>query len=303
MLKNPAAPSDLAAVERDIDRLMSPDARRETGLVGGFPGHGAAVAPTVPGSLLGSGDSVLMQVAGEIRDDPDALGLLLHGSRAIGTARPDSSYDLIAILNHAAYAQRKERGSLEERRVSRGCPMVAITYESLGRLRHSAHRGGVRAAMVATSIVLVDKGGDINPLVTASVAAREPAHERVSREYDGYLNGFTHSLKSSMRGDDLGARAHAAEGGLHLLRALFALEGKSPPHLDQLSFPLSELENALGFRRGFLRGALLRLFYAPDPPFQQMLDRRVSRLMDSRGIRHTWRHDLEQVRRLKYDEL
>jgi hypothetical protein len=303
MLKNPAVPSDLEAVERDIDRRLSPDSRRGTALVGGFQGHGNADPPMVPVSLLGSVDSVLMQVAAEIRDDPDALGLLLHGSRAAGTARPDSSYDLIAILDHAAYAQRKQRGTIEERRVRRGRPMVAITYESLGRLRHSAHRGGFRAAMVATSIVLVDKGGDINTLVSASVAAREPAYKRVSREYDGYLNGFTHSLKSSMRGDDLGARAHAAEGALHLLRALFALEGKSPPHLDQLSFPLSELENALGLRPGFLRGALLRLFYAPDPPFQQMLDRRVSRLMDSRGIRHTWRHDLEQVRRLKYDEL
>lgn len=303
MLKNPAAPSDLEAVERDIDRPLSPGFRRGTALVGGFQEHGNADPPTVPGSLLGNVDSVLMQVAGEIRDDPDALGLLLHGSRAAGTARPDSSYDLIAILNHAAYGQRKQRGTLEERRVRRGWPMVAITYESLGRLRDSAHRGGFRAAMVATSIVLVDKGGDINPLVTASVAAREPAYKRVSREYDRYLNGFTHSLKSSMRGDDLGARAHAAEGALHLLRALFALEGKSPPHLDQLSFPLSELEDALGLRTGFLGGALLRLFYAPDPPFQQMLDRRVSRLMDSRGIRHTWRHDLEQVRRLKYDEL
>jgi hypothetical protein len=303
MLKNPAAPSDLEAVERDMDRPTSPDSRRETGLVGGFQGQGKAEPLTVAGSHLGSVDSVLMQVADEIRDDPDALGLLLHGSRALGIARSDSSYDLIVILNHAAYAQRKQRGTLEERRVRRGCPMVAITYESLGRLRHSAHRGGSQAAIVATSIVLVDKGGDINSLVTASVAAREPAYKRVSREYDGYLNGFTHSLKSSMQGDDLGARAHAAAGALHLLRALFALEGKSPPYLDQLSFPLSELENALGLRPGFLRGAFLRLFYAPDPPFQQMLDRRVSRLMDSRGIHHTWRHDLEQVRRLKYDEL
>jgi hypothetical protein len=51
MLKNPAVPSDLEAVERDIDRRLSPDSRRGTALVGGFQGHGNADPPMLPVSL------------------------------------------------------------------------------------------------------------------------------------------------------------------------------------------------------------------------------------------------------------
>jgi hypothetical protein len=307
MLKSLVAPGDVAAPDpRDVDRSalgMNPDDNGRTGLLVGVQGSQAAYPPALADPLASIVDSVLTEVASEVLDDPGAVGLLLHGSRALGTAGRDSNYDFIAIVNDSAYAQRKERGTLEELRFRSAHPMVAIAYESLGRLRRSARRGGVRAGVFADSRVLVDKTGDIKPLVSSMIAGREPPFELVTEEYDGYLNGFSHSLKASSRGDDLGARAHAAEAGLHLLRALFALEGKSPPYLDQLSVRLSELDDAQGWRPGFLRSAMLRLFYAPDPPFQQMLDRRVSRLMDSRGIRYKWRHDLEQIRRMRYDEI
>jgi hypothetical protein len=306
MLMRPVAPgdvsSDLPSVEPSA-LVLSPDDTDGTGPLGGIQGpHAADPRSAVAAPLASTVDSVLAQVAGEFRDDPDAVGLLLHGSRALGIASPESNYDFIVIVTDAAYAQRRERGTLVERRFRSASPMVEIAYESLDRLRRSASRGASRVAAFASSIVLLDKSGEIQPLVSA-LAAGEPAYERVTAEYDRYLHGFAHSLKSSSRGDDLGARAHAAEAGLHLVRALFALEGKSAPYLDQLSFRLSELDDAQGWRAGFLRGAFLRLLYAPDPPFLQMLDRRVSRLMDSRGIRHEWRYDLELLRRVRYDEL
>jgi hypothetical protein len=155
----------------------------------------------------------------------------------------------------------------------------------------------------APSIVLVDKSGEIEPMMSALVAREYPDHDLVTAEYDRYLNGFAHSLKASSRDDDLGARAHAAASGQHLVRALFALEGKPTPYPDQLSVRLAELDAAQGWRAGFLRNALLRLLYAPDPPFQQMLERRVSVLMKSRGIWHEWRPDLQRLRNAKYDEL
>lgn len=248
-------------------------------------------------------DPVLAQVADEVWDDPAAVGLVLHGSRAMGTAGPDSNYDLIVIVDDAAYDQHSERGTLLERRFGARSPTIEFEYESLGRIRRSLGHGGSRAGVFASSIVLCDKSGEIDRLVSAMAAGGEPDHEVVSTEYNRYLNGFAHSLKSAGRGDDLGARAHAANSGLHLVRALFALEGKSAPYLDQLSIRLAELDEAQGWRPGFLRGAFLRLFYAPDPPFQQMLDRRVSQLMDSRGIRHEWRPDLEALRLAKYEEM
>jgi hypothetical protein len=307
MLKRPLAPDGVAVDVRDLDRSAQASSRDPAGGTG--PGRGIQEPPAVDrqsalaGSLPITVDSVLTEVAGEFRDDPDSVGLLLHGSRAFGIAGPDSNYDLIVILTDAAYAQRRQRRTLVERRFRSGSPTVEIAYESLDRLRRAARRGGSRGRAFASSIVLLDKSGEIDPLVSATLAGAEPAYERVAEEYDGYLNGFAHSLKSSSRGDDLGARAHAADAALHLVRALFALEGKPAPYLDQLSVRLSELEDAQGWRAGFLRGALLRLLYAPDPPFQQMLDRRVSRLMDSRGIRHEWRHDLELLRSATYDEL
>jgi hypothetical protein len=306
MLMRPVAPDDVSSDLPSVDPsalVLSRDDTDGTGPLGGIQGpHAADPRSAVAAPLARAVDSVLTQVADEFRDDPDAVGLLLHGSRALGMASPASNYDFIVIVNDAAYAQRRERGTLVERRFRSASPMVEIAYESLDRLRRSASRGGSRVVAFASSIVLLDKSGETEPLVSA-LAAGEPAYERVTAEYDRYLNGFAHSLKSSSQGDDLGARAHAAEAGLHLVRALFALEGKSAPYLDHLSFRLSELDDAQGWRAGFLRGAFLRLFYAPDPPFLQMLDRRVSRLMDSRGIRHEWRYDLEPLRRVRYDEL
>jgi hypothetical protein len=307
MLKRPVAAGDVAANLRDFDRstlVLSLDATGGTGPLAGIPGPNVVDRRSAAAAFLPIAvDSVLTEVTKEFRDDPDAVGLLVHGSRGFGVAGPDSNYDLIAIVSDAAYARRRERGTLVERRFRSASPPVAIAYESLDRLRHGARRGGSRVEAFASSIVVLDKSGEIEQLVSATVAGGEPAYEQVTSEYDGYLNAFVHSLKSSSRGDDLGARAHAAEAGLHLVRALFALEGKAAPYLDQLSVRLSELDDAQGWRPGFLRGALLRLLYAPDPPFQQMLERRVSRLMDSRGIRHEWRHDLTRLRDMNYDEL
>ena len=50
------------------------------------------------------------QLIAEVRDDPETLGLLLHGSRAVGTHRPDSDYDLIRVVTEQAYAARKAAG-------------------------------------------------------------------------------------------------------------------------------------------------------------------------------------------------
>jgi hypothetical protein len=305
MLKSPVAPGDVAADLRADDRsalVQSPETNGGTGPPEGV--EGSYADPIVVAERLASAvDPVLLQVADEVRDDPGAAGLLLQGSRAVGLNSPVSNYNFITVLHDAAYEQRCERGTLVEWRFRSKSPIVEITFESLDGLRRRARDGGTRAGVFASSIVVLDKSGEIAALASAVVAGGEPANELVTEEYDRYLNGFAHSLKSSSRGDDLGARAHAAESALHLVRALFALEGKSPPYLDQLWVQLSVLDDAQGWRAGFLRGALLRLLYAPDPPFQQMLDRRVSRLMDSRGIRHEWRHDLELLRLVKYDEL
>ncbi|TMB82370.1 MAG: nucleotidyltransferase domain-containing protein [Chloroflexi bacterium] len=228
---------------------------------------------------------------------------MLNGSRAVGNARLDSDYDLLWIVEDDAYRRRSDRVTLVEHRLLGDSPAIEITYENVEALRQLSHDGATPSATFASSSVLLDKTGEIVPLV-AAIAARtnKLARELVGEEYDSYLNGFVHSLKSWSRGDDLGARAHAAESGLHLVRALFGLEGRVAPYPDQWSARLAELD-AQGWQSGFFQTAVLRLLYAPDPPFQQMLERRVGRLMESRGVRHQWRYDLQRLRAVRYDEL
>jgi len=311
MLQRPLAHREPAAhTTRDAygsDEPMSQDVRpRPTrdifrspkeasgGSRSGPPAAGAADAP----------DGVLTQLVGEVVGDPHSVGLLLGGSRAFGSAHSDSTYDLVWIVDDHSAQQRGARGTLLEHRVRGDSPTIEIAYMGLETLRWLSRKGRLSDEAVASSRVIVDKTGEIAFLTRAMVTRLGTlARERVAEEYDSYLNGFAHSLNSWSRGDDLGARAHAAQSGLHLVRAIFGLEERVAPYPDQWSPRLVEVEDAQGWPPGFLARALVRLLYAPDPPFQQMLERRVGRMMEVRGIRHRWRHDIQRLRALQYDEL
>jgi hypothetical protein len=308
MLKSSTTSTDRATETREVDRATGTavsvhkprrpflDFRRSPDVSAEVPteGHGPAESGT---------DAVMDKIIEEVVADPDAIGLVLHGSRALGTASADSNYDFVCLLTEDAYERRRQRGTIVERRFSAGRPTVEIRYEGVGSFRRTARAGSLRGATFAFAKVLVDKIGEVEPLVELLAAAGEAAHDSVADEYDRYLQGFAQSLKAWSRGDDLGSRAHAAQSGLALMNALFGLEGKAVPYLDQLSLRLGELDEPQRWRPGFLSAALHRLFYAPDPPFQQMLEKRVSRLMESRGVRHQWRHDLDRLRVVRYDEL
>jgi hypothetical protein len=309
MLKSPVSSSELAAEPSEVDRPAKEAAPADEVLGIFDPQNGleapatAAAAPSSNGTGETLTDPVIAEVVDEVVGDPDAIGLLLHGSRALGAASADSSYDFACVLTDDAYERRTQRRTAVERRFRAGLPMVEITYESSGRLKRASRAGSTRGAALANASVLVDKTGEIEALLDALVAPEEQVRDSVAYEYDRYIHGFAHSLKALSRGDDLGSRAHAAQSALHLVRALFGLEGRRAPYLDQLSIRLPELEGPQGWRPGFLNRALHRLLYAPDPPFQQMLERRVSRLMESRGIQHGWRHDLDRLRAVSYDDL
>jgi len=59
-------------------------------------------------------DPFLAELIETVRDDPETIGLLLHGSRSVGRHRADSDYDLIRIVTADAYEAR--RVALEEDR-------------------------------------------------------------------------------------------------------------------------------------------------------------------------------------------
>jgi hypothetical protein len=309
MLKRPPADREPAAQPRDpFERAdpVSPNAEpRPTRDVFQSSIEAPETSFVPPSAVVGDvPDSVLTELIREVASDPHSIGLLLGGSRAFGTAASDATYDLVWIVDDHSAGIRRDRGTLVERRVRGDSPAIEIAYEALERLRWLARHGRPSDQALASTRVLVDKTGEIATL-TEALATRlgALARERVEQEYDGYLNGFAQSLQSWSRGDDLGARAHAAESGLHLVRAVFGLEGRIAPYPDQWSARLVEIEDVQGWPPGFLPRALVRLLYAPDPAFQQMLERRVDRVMASRGIRHQWRHDLQKMRAMHYDEI
>jgi hypothetical protein len=246
-------------------------------------------------------DQALAPFVDEVRADPASIGLILHGSRATGNHRPDSDYDLIRVVTDEEYENRRLRAALVERREATG-GNLDILYQAPSRLRTLGNDVGWWSVTYANAKILVDDTGEVALLVDEIVArARVLARERLPREYDGYLNSFVRSLKARRRGDTFGARLHAAESALYLIRALYALESRWPPYHDELSRELPELEAAQGWEQGYLRDALSTLVRSGDATLQQRLETRVEELMSSRGVAHEWGDDLEPLKRYPFD--
>ena len=231
--------------------------------------------------------SVLDDLVREVTDDPDSIGLILHGSRAAGVDGPDSDFDLIRVVTGESYAVRRGREELRERRL--GPPKADISYASLERLRLHADATDGYTPMFVNAKVIADTDDRVAALVEAIVMnAGARAWDELDDLYDDYLNSFFRSLKAWRRGDELGGRMQAAHSCLMVVRLLFAAERELPPYHDQLRGPLEALERAQGWEEGFLRDTLTRVLATGDPTLQQALELRVEALFDSRGIAHQW---------------
>jgi predicted nucleotidyltransferase len=236
----------------------------------------------------------------ELRGDDRVLGLLLHGSRAVGLESAGSDYDLICVISDEAYDERKREGALLARRDLRGGSTADVFYESPGNLRRLAERPDSYTATYETARILLDKTGELAGLVARiGASGGAAAAARVREDYDAYLNSWVRSLKAWRRGDELGGRLHAAASVYSLLWVLFGLELRWPPYHDQLEARLAELEDAQGWERGELRGSIIELLTTGAPGAQQRLEARVEALLRSRGFEHEWGEDLEPLKRLR----
>lgn len=246
-------------------------------------------------------DPVLERYVAEVRDDPDTLGVLLHGSRASGRHRDDSDYDLIHIITEEAYA-RRQPGQLHERVRLDEEAVGDVLYQTPSRIeRYVTELGWYTATYLGAQIVF-DRLDEIGPLLARMRSeANRVARERTAEAYDAYLNSFVRSMKSARRGDQLGQQLHAAESALALVRALFGLESSWPPYADELSAALPSVEAAQGWPADSLSTALSRLAGDADPSFQQELEDQVERLMRSRGVEHEWGTDLEPLKALRFE--
>jgi hypothetical protein len=244
--------------------------------------------------------SVLDEITREVETDATSVGLILHGSRAAGTAREGSDFDLMRVVTDEAYPSR---AALREKRTGEDGLAADVFYSSPARLSKLAEEPDWQVGMLVTGRVLVDRG-QLAALVDATLRrAGEHAHACLAEHYDGYLNCFVRSLKAWRRGDELGGRMQAAESALHLVRTLFALERRWHPYHDQLAGPLRELESPQGWEEGELADALLRLVRDADPIFQQELELRVEALLDSRGVTHEWgpEDDLQPLKEHRFE--
>ena len=231
--------------------------------------------------------SVLDEITREVETDPASVGLILHGSRAAGTDREGSDFDLVWVVTDETYAARRDRDELRERRP--GPPKADIAYASPEWLRLRAESSDGYTPMFVNAKVFADTDGEVGALVAAIAAnAGARAREELDELYDDYLNCFFRSLKAWRRGDELGARMQAAHSCLCVVRLLFAAERQLAPYHDQLRTPLQALERAQGWEDGFLAETLTRLLATGDPTLQQALELRVEALFDARGIAHQW---------------
>jgi hypothetical protein len=243
-------------------------------------------------------DPVVAAVLEEALADPDALGLLLAGSRGAGHADAHSDYDFVRVLTDLAFQVRAEHGQPSNTARSVQGQKVEISDVCPAILRQLAERPSWHSPDYATAVVLFDRTGELARL--AEAIASLPA-ERAARDaaawYDAYLNGYYRSTKAARRGNELGARLQAAESAVYLVKTLFALIGRVAPHHDRLVHQVHAVEH-LAWAPGALAPRLLAIVRTADPMLQRELEREVAALMRQRGhggVRDAWGGELDRV--------
>ena len=207
-------------------------------------------------------DDVLAAIARDAEADPNVAAAILHGSRSVGQERDDSDYDVWYVL------------------LADGTPTVGPRVDpatvTLDRLREAEPDWWTDSLVQGR--VLVDKtGGELGRILARLGGAAD-----VERSYDAYLNAFVRGKAAARRGDELGARLHAADSVRFLVEALAALEGHRPRFHDRLAGELGDWEPHV-----------LALLRSPDVEAQLALYDDVRRLMESHGAftHETWKPD------------
>ena len=232
-------------------------------------------------------DPVMQALIAEAMADPDVIGLLLTGSRAVGAVTPESDYDAIFLVTNEALDRYRHDGSAPARGTTIHPPISTadIWHESPRTLEPERVVGWMLPAW-ADALVLYDRTGETARIIAA---LRRMPEEKARREtaawYDAYLNGLYRSLKCWRRGETLGGRLEAAESVDYLLGTLFALERRWRPYSSRLTLHLDELSGQ-GWQPGEMRAILLDLITTGDPHRQQAVARRVIALLGERGFGH-----------------
>jgi hypothetical protein len=198
-------------------------------------------------------DELLAELVREAEDDPDTVAVVLCGSRSVGHERPDSDYDVHYVRLVAGTPPR--RTNVEA---------AVITLDELRTIEPYWWTD----ALVMGQVLLDKTGGELTEILTRLGSGGD-----VSQPYDAYLNALVRGKAAARRGDELGARLHAADSVKYLAEALAALDGRRPRFHDRLAGTLGEWEPRL-----------LAILREPDVDAQLSLFEDVRALMKSRGI-------------------
>lgn len=171
-----------------------------------------------------------------------AWGLVVVGSVALGTARPDSDVDAYEVVDDHEFDERFECGAISWVE-SEGCDWPGgycdLKLVSRSLLRAAAERGDdpMRASFERSRII-VDDAGDLPELVAAIVASPPERFERLAESFAAQfaLHGNYFLRQAHERGDALLARSaavHAATAAGRLVLARSKVLYRGPKYLRE----------------------------------------------------------------------
>jgi predicted nucleotidyltransferase len=210
----------------------------------------------------------LRELLAEAEADPEAVGVVLFGSAAAGSAHAESDLDVWYVVRGEP-AARSRRGRLE------------LIPTTLAELRDAPD--WLKPAF-AYAQPLWDPSGEIAPVLAA---ARSISREETAELYDGYLNDLYRSLKAWRRGLELPARVECGRSLRYCGELLFALDGVRAPYPKEWTGKLGELEPLF-----------LEVARTAAPGAQQQLARAVVALAAERGyadVYDAWQGDIDRV--------
>lgn len=136
-------------------------------------------------------DPVIKALIAEAMADPDVLGLVMLGSRALGVASPESDYDVMFVVTDEAHAQYNET-HVSPKRGTTISPLI-VQSDIWDDSPHNLKLGSVQPWMLpayAEACVLYDRTGETTRLIDElRQMSADQAREEVVEWYDAYLNG------------------------------------------------------------------------------------------------------------------
>jgi hypothetical protein len=233
--------------------------------------------------------------------DPDVLGAILVGSRALGPPflRDGSDWDLrLVVRDEALDAAAARHATPHGSRVE----VALIRLRAFERIAEPGSPSAWDRPSFIRAVLVLDKldGGVESRLRDLATLAPEPARTIAAQALDDYVNAYYRSLKNAAIGLAVESHLDATESIPPLLEALFALHARVRPFNRHLGWELAH--EPLGpdwLAAGALLPRLEAIVASGALPLQAALFRDVEALARERGhggVIDGWEPDVAWLR-------